>query len=88
MEDIEKTKTKKSRFSFKTKIILFELAIIGVMALVGWYFWNQIQTAKQYISEHNTLQNEIERCQGLISQSSGNFEDYEYCKTLLLKFKN
>jgi len=84
-EKIEETNNKR-RLGFKTRIILFELLIIITMALAGWYFWNRIQTANQYINEHKILIEEKDRCQNLISQQEGSFEDYEYCKTLLQKF--
>lgn len=86
-ETSEKQEKKNRKLGLKTKIMLLELLVIIVMAFLGWYFWGRIQTANRYLDEHETLLGEKNRCQELISQQSGNFEDYEYCKTLLQKFK-
>ncbi|MBI4100279.1 hypothetical protein HY439_00885 [Candidatus Microgenomates bacterium] len=83
-------KQKKSRFSWRTKIILFLLLIIAVLLGGGWFYFQSIspklRQANQNLIEIKMLNEERQRCSQILSQQSGKFTDYDYCKQLLQKF--
>ncbi len=82
----QKKSTKKKKLSIRSKIILFEFLVIVILILLGLYFRNRIATANKYINEHNIVAREKTKCESLLSQKSGNFDSYQYCKQLLQAF--
>jgi predicted negative regulator of RcsB-dependent stress response len=73
-----------------------KLKLIIVLLIIGFglyeYFWYRgvqkvevkanslISTAAQYEVLQNSVSLEYERCQQLLLQTSGNFDDFAYCK--------
>ncbi len=86
--DLEPQKKK----SVKSKFILIETIIIVILILVGWsLFSNQSQKQQAIaanIQQLEILEQETTRCGDLVSQQSGDFDQYEYCRQLLQVFSN
>ena len=86
----KKEKEHKKGSKLSLKIILF-LVLLLVIVLSGFYFYyKNIQGKKvQYevnLQQIEKLQSEKERCSNVLSQESGKFGDYEYCRQLLQVF--
>lgn len=84
------SKLTKKRFSFSSKLIIF-LALILCFVSIAFYLY--IKTTAELKIQYNqgikyleALNSEQERCSNLLSQESGRFDDYEYCRQLLQVF--
>jgi len=82
--------------SSKIKMILVILVIIIIIAAGIYFYWkyktisDTIEEAKSAVERNIFLEglaietkNEISRCEKLISQEIGEFEDFAYCKKFL-----
>ncbi len=83
-------RTNKNRLSFRTKLIFLLFLLLGII-LGAFYFY--MQTTQQLKAKYNqgtkyleTLDSEQNRCSSILSEESGNFSDYEYCRKLLQEF--
>ncbi len=93
MEEIKKEEVKipqKKPGQWKNKLIGILVLIVIIEGVVFW-FWLQasrekIQEAKEVVDKIEMLDQERERCSGVLTQPVGEFADYEYCKRLLQKF--
>ncbi|HZJ18502.1 MAG TPA: hypothetical protein VFD45_02705 [Patescibacteria group bacterium] len=84
----EKESKKGSRLSLK---IIFLLVLLLAIVLTGFYFYYKNTQGKkaQYdanLQQIEKLQSEKKRCSNVLSQESGKFGDYEYCRQLLQIF--
>jgi len=82
--------TSKRRLSFRTRLIFLLLVIVFILCA---YIYLTLQSTKKLKNQYNqysknieTLQSEQARCSNLLSQESGQFSDYEYCRKLLQEF--
>jgi len=81
---------KKKKSNVSVKIIIF---LILLLAAVSGIFYFYYQNTQGKIIEYNkklqgikNLQSEQDRCSTILSQESGNFGDYGYCRQLLQIF--
>lgn len=86
-EDLEKHETRRN---IRRKLLVIESLIILAMVLFGWIYY-QIETNKrQEVNENletlKLLEEEREYCLTLVSEETGNLEEYDYCKRFLKKF--
>ena len=86
------TEKDKKGFSFKSKLIVFLILLLLITACSFYLYFSSMQNLKdEYNNGVNALQklsSEKERCSSLLSQQSGNFNEYEYCSKLLEFFPN
>jgi len=80
----------KKRLSFQTRTIIF---LVVVLIAIATSFYLYAQTVKQAKEKYDTgvinleiLEREQNRCEDLLVQESGVFNDYEYCQKLLKTF--
>jgi len=90
MNAYDEKSVKKKRSNVSLKIIIF-LFLLLAGTLGGFYFYYRNTQAKiiecdEKFQEIKNLQSEKERCSIVLSQESGNFNDYEYCRQLLQVF--
>ena len=82
--------TSKKRLSFKTKLVFLLFLLLGVILGVFYFYIQNTQQLKakynQGIKYLETLESEQGRCSSILSQESGKFSDYEYCRRLLQEF--
>jgi flagellar basal body-associated protein FliL len=82
--------------SSKIKMILIILVIIIIIAVGIYIYWkyntirDTVESAQTALERNQLLEelatetkNEISRCEKLISQEIGEFEDFAYCKKFL-----
>lgn len=79
-----------NRTSLKTKLIIF-IMVLWIITSVAFYIFytmtKQLRVDQQkYVEVEKILTTEKERCSNLLSQESGVFGDYEYCRRLLQIF--
>jgi len=79
-------KSKPRRLDFKSRIILLQTAVIALLLLGAWIFYNRIQAANRYLTTFEILTMEKEKCTSVISQGSGSFDEFQYCSQLLKTF--
>jgi uncharacterized protein (UPF0333 family) len=79
---------KKNNISLK--IILFLILFLLILSTGFYFYYKDTQTKRiEYNSsmqQIENLQKEKDRCSQVLSQGSGEFEDYEYCSQLLRVF--
>ena len=76
----------------KTKIY-FWLAILVIGFTAGVVLWirnlySENAAAEKVLTTYQQVQNEVSRCQQLMAQTAGEFDQYEYCKKLLETFSS
>ena len=86
----ENTEKKKKKKSFKTKVIFIEtIILIIVLAVVYLYYNNQAEKRQEINNSYEQLQileEEINKCQKLVTEDEVNPDEYDYCRSLLRKF--
>ncbi len=72
------------------KIIIFLILLLAIVSGVFYYYYQNTQAKiveyNKKLQQIKSLQSEQDRCSATLSQESGNFGDYEYCRQLLQVF--
>ena len=80
----------KKNSSSKSKLTVFLVMLLLITAGSFYFYFRSTQNLKdEYNNGINIIQklsSEKERCSSLLSQQSGNFNEYEYCRKLLEVF--
>lgn len=80
----------KQKIAFKTRFIYFLiLSLFAVSVTLYLYIKATLDSKFEYnqgIEYLDTLNKEQLRCTNILTQESGNFEDYDYCRQLLQTF--
>lgn len=81
---------KKKKSSVSVKIIIFLILLLVAVSGVFYFYYQSTQGKiieyNKKLQEIKSLQSEQDRCSTVLSQESGNFDDYEYCLQLLQVF--
>ncbi|MBU4369182.1 hypothetical protein KKG58_00280 [Patescibacteria group bacterium] len=93
MEELEQEQEKEARKKpgqWKNKLIYILFLIVIIEGLAFWFYCQsvgkKVQKADGMIEQIETLNQEKQRCSDILTQASGEFADYEYCKKLLQRF--
>jgi hypothetical protein len=76
----ELKKTKEPRVKLRAALILALFLIIIALAIWIGKMYSENQRARNTLGAERKVQQELERCNGLLSQGSGAFDEYEYCR--------
>lgn len=74
----------------RSKLVLW-LVIVGVCVFLGLILWIRTmyienRDAKQVLGAREKVIEEVSTCKNLLTQSQGEFDQYEYCKELVEQF--
>jgi len=74
----------------KFRYVLILLLLLTSVCLAFYYYFQNTRNLKNKLIQNkqviDQLQNEQNKCASLLSQQSGNFGDYEYCRKFLDSF--